>query len=218
MRQNVMNQILVIEDQEDLALLYEKALRGAGYKVINAYSGEEGIAEFEAVGADAILLDVTLPEMNGVQTLAEIRRRDARVPVIIVTGETHDGFRAQCERLGVTDYLAKPPHFGQLLNAVALALGTNAGKEFEVVTVRLSLSVIERLRETDANLERAITRWCEERSVPKDTAHTTRTEANEQDADVQIVVEANRDASAGKVRVPRPSLFESLKKRLRNRR
>ncbi len=218
MRQNVMNQILVIEDQEDLAMLYEKELSGAGYKVVNAYSGEEGIAEFEAGGADAILLDVTLPEMNGIQTLEEIRRRDARVPVVIVTGETHDDFRAQCERLGVTDYLAKPPHFGQLLNAVAHALGTNAGKDFEVVTVRLSSSVVESLHETDANIERAITRWCEERSASKDATHTARTETNERDAKAQSAVEANRDTPAGKVRGARPSLFESLKQRLRNRR
>ena len=214
-----MNQILVIEDQEDLATLYEKELSGAGYKVVNAYSGEEGIAEFEAGGADAILLDVTLPEMNGVQTLEEIRRRDARVPVIIVTGETHDDFRAQCERLGVTDYLTKPPDFAQLLNTLAHALNPNTDKDFEVVTVRLSLNTVERLRETDANLERAIAQWSEERTAPKDAthpAHATQAAANEQDA--KLNGETNSEASANEARPARPSFFQSIKQRLRNRR
>ncbi len=214
-----MKQLLVIEDQEDLALLYEKQLSKAGYKVVNAYSGEEGIAEFEAGGADAILLDVTLPEMNGIQTLEEIRRRDASVPVIIVTGETHDDFRAQCERLGVTDYLAKPPDFGQLLNTVAQALNPNTDKDFEVVTVRLSLSVVESLRETDASLERAITRWCEERIALKDATHTA---ANTQDANTKSNGETSDEMpdepSNDDARPARPSFFQSFKQRLRNRR
>lgn len=211
-----MNQILVIEDQEDLATLYEKELSGAGYKVVNAYSGEEGIAEFEAGGADAILLDVTLPEMNGIQTLEEIRRRDARVPVIIVTGETHDDFRAQCERLGVTDYLTKPPDFGQLLNTVAHALNPNTDKDFEVVTVRLSSNTVERLRETDANLERAIAQWSEERTAPKDATYATQTAAKEQDT--KSSGETHGEASGNEARPARPSFFQSIKQRLRNRR
>ena len=48
------HRILVIEDQEDLAELYEAALEKAGYEVTNAYTGEEGVAEFEANGADAV--------------------------------------------------------------------------------------------------------------------------------------------------------------------
>ena len=211
-----MNQILVIEDQEDLAMLYEESLSRAGYKVVNAYSGEEGIAEFEAGGADAILLDVTLPEMNGIQTLEEIRRRDARVPVIIVTGETHEDFRAQCERLGVTDYLTKPPDFERLLNTVAHALNVNTDKDFEVVTVRLSSNTVERLRETDANLERAIAQWSEERTAPKDEKHATQTAANEQDT--KLNGETHGEASANEARPARPSFFQSIKQRLRNRR
>ncbi|MCP9492858.1 MAG: response regulator [Pyrinomonadaceae bacterium MAG19_C2-C3] len=213
-----MNQILVIEDQEDLATLYEKELSGAGYKVVNAYSGEEGIAEFEAGGADAILLDVTLPEMNGIQTLEEIRRRDASVPVIIVTGETHDDFRAQCERLGVTDYLTKPPNFAQLLNTVTHALNPNTDKDFEVVTVRLLLSVVDCLRETDANLERAITQWCEERSALKDATHATQTAANRQEANTKLNGEIRSETSNDEALPARPSFFQSIKQRLRNRR
>src|SRR5919112_6264686 len=100
--------ILVIEDQEDLAELYESTLKKAGYQVRNAFTGEEGIAEFQASGADVVLLDMTLPEMHGTQVLKEIRALNASVPVIVVTAEENDQLREQCARLGVQDYLSKP--------------------------------------------------------------------------------------------------------------
>ena len=73
--------ILVIEDQEDLAELYETTLKRAGYGVRLAMTGEEGVGEFQAHGADVVLLDMTLPEMNGAEVLKQIREVNASVPV-----------------------------------------------------------------------------------------------------------------------------------------
>lgn len=158
--------ILVIEDQEDIAALYARSLIKAGYKVTNAYTGEEGLAEFEAGGADAILLDLTLPEMNGIEVLSKIRASDASVPVIVVTGETHDEIRAQCERLGVSAYLSKPPDYNSLLAAIKRVLEQPvAEEEYEVVTLRLPTRIVAKLSEIDSNLERAITRMCDEQAT-----------------------------------------------------
>jgi two-component system response regulator RegX3 len=154
--------ILVIEDQEDLAELYEATLEKAGYKVRNAFSGEEGIAEFEAHGADLVLLDMTLPEMHGTQVLREIRAVNASVPVIVITAEENDQLREQCKRLGVQDYLAKPVNYDAMMTAVKLALDAPP-EEAEVITVRLPSRVIDRLNEIDSNIERAITQLIEER-------------------------------------------------------
>ena len=154
--------ILVIEDQEDLAELYESTLKKAGYKVRNAFTGEEGIAEFQASGADVVLLDMTLPEMHGTQVLREIRAVNASVPVIVVTAEENDQLREQCERLGVQDYLAKPVNYDALLTAVQLALDAPP-EEAEVITVRLPSRIIQQLNEIDSSLERAITQLVEER-------------------------------------------------------
>jgi DNA-binding response OmpR family regulator len=149
--------ILVIEDQEDLAAVYELHLNTAGYRVRQAHSGEEGLAEFKATGTDLIILDITLPEMNGAQLLREIRELDATVPVVVITGRSDKGTREQCERLGVHGYLTKPPDFKQLLSTVATALDAHR-EEAELVTLRLPLHVLQRLRDIDANLERAITK------------------------------------------------------------
>ena len=114
--------VLVIEDQEDLAALYESALSKEGFDVSKAYTGEEGVALFEDNGADAVMLDMTLPEMHGVQTLQQIRGMNANVPVVVVTGETSDETRRQCERLGVQEYLPKPADHRQILSALRRAL------------------------------------------------------------------------------------------------
>ncbi|HZH33177.1 MAG TPA: response regulator [Pyrinomonadaceae bacterium] len=160
------HRILVIEDQEDLAELYESSLNKAGYEVTNAYTGEEGVAEFEANGADAVLLDMTLPEMHGTKVLEEIRNLSASVPVVVVTGETLAESRQVCDRLGVQDYLAKPPELDSLLKAFERALSSPAADgQYLVVTMRLPVHVLQILTQVDPNLERAITRICDECGV-----------------------------------------------------
>ncbi|HVF55088.1 MAG TPA: response regulator [Pyrinomonadaceae bacterium] len=159
------HRIIVIEDQEDLAALYEATLQKAGYGVVKAYTGEEGVAEFKADGADVILLDMTLPEMHGVQTLQEIRAINARVPVVVATGESSEETRKSCERLGVQEYLAKPVEYNQLLAALRRALDDpkTISEEYEVVTLRLPSRIVKCLSGIDQNLERAVTRICEEK-------------------------------------------------------
>jgi DNA-binding NtrC family response regulator len=148
--------ILVIEDQEDLVELYEATLRHAGYRVRTALTGEEGLAEFCNDGADIVLLDMTLPEMQGTEVLREIRAIDANVPVIVITGEAGQPYRDQCEQLGVCEYLSKPPDYTEILAAIERALETKS-EEAQLVTLRLPKRVIEQLNELDSNLERAIT-------------------------------------------------------------
>jgi len=159
--------ILVIEDQEDLAELYESSLKKAGYNVRNAYTGEEGIAEFQANGADVILLDMTLPEMHGTQVLREIRSINASVPIIVASAESSEQLREQCERLGVQDYLEKPLNYDAMLTAVQLALDSPP-EEAEVITLRLPSRIVQQLTAIDANLERAITQLVEKGNPRED--------------------------------------------------
>ncbi len=159
------HRILVIEDQEDLAEMVKVALESAGYEAYNAYTGEEGVAEFQANGADAVMLDMTLPEMHGTQALEELRAISPGVPVLVVTGEASDESRAACDRLGVQEYLPKPFDYDALKAALRRALAAPAtDKEFSVVTVRLSARVLEILSRVDPKVERAITQLCEERA------------------------------------------------------
>ena len=157
--------VLVIEDQEDLAALYEAALRKEGYEVSKAYTGEEGVALFEDHGADAVVLDMTLPEMHGVETLRTIRGINANVPVVVVTGETADETRRQCERLGVQEYLSKPAGYGDIMGALRHALSDpkTVTEEYQVVTLRLPTRIVRCLMGLDENIERAVELICEEK-------------------------------------------------------
>ncbi|MDQ3907022.1 MAG: response regulator [Acidobacteriota bacterium] len=157
------HRILVIEDQEDLAELYESALTRAGYDVTLAYTGEEGVAEFETAQPEAVLLDMTLPEMHGTKALEKIRNLSPSVPVLVVTGETMAESRDVCQRLGVQEYLSKPVDVGRLLRAFERALAhPQTDDDYMVVTVRLPARALKCLMEIDENLERAITRVCDE--------------------------------------------------------
>jgi DNA-binding NtrC family response regulator len=130
--------------------------------VRNAYTGEEGIAEFRANGADVIMLDMTLPEMHGAQVLKEIRALNANVPVIIITGETSSDLQRQCELLGVQEYLSKPPDYDAILGSIERAL-SSPPEETEVVTLRLTKTAVSELKELDPNIERAIIKLLDER-------------------------------------------------------
>ena len=157
--------VLVIEDQEDLAALYEQALSKEGYAVSKAYTGEEGFALFEDNGADAVVLDMTLPEMHGVQTLQAIRNLNANVPVVVVTGETSDETRRQCERLGVLEYLSKPADYRDIMDSLRRALSDpkTTTEEYQVVTLRLPTRIVRCLTGIDENIERAVELICEEK-------------------------------------------------------
>ena len=157
--------VLVIEDQEDLAALYESVLTGAGYDVSKAYTGEEGLALFEDNGADALVMDMTLPEMHGVQTLQAIRNLNANVPVVVVTGETSNETRLQCERLGVQQYLSKPADYRDIMDALRRALSDpkTTTEEYQVVTLRLPSRIVKCLMGLDENIERAVELICEEK-------------------------------------------------------
>jgi DNA-binding response OmpR family regulator len=159
------HRILVIEDHEDLAALYESALVKEGFEVAKAYTGEEGVALFEDDGADAVMLDMTLPEMHGLQTLQAIRGLNANVPVVVITAETSDETRRQCERLGVQQYLAKPAEHEQILSALRRALSDpkTTTEEYEVVTLRLPSRIVKCLSGVDENIERAVEMICEEK-------------------------------------------------------
>ena len=114
--------VLVVEDDASLRLGLNKALRSAGYAVRVAATGPDGLEAALAAAPDLVLLDVMLPGMNGFEICEELRRRDADLPIIMVTakGEEHDKIRGL--RLGADDYVVKPFGVAELLARVDAAL------------------------------------------------------------------------------------------------
>ena len=82
---DVMKRILVIDDEENIRLLYKEELADEGYEVSVAASAQEALAKIEAERPDLITLDIRMPGVDGIEFLRLLRERDRDLPVIIVT-------------------------------------------------------------------------------------------------------------------------------------
>lgn len=80
-----MKRILVIDDEENIRLLYKEELADEGYEVCVAASAQEALAKIEAERPDLITLDIRMPGVDGIEFLRLLRERDRDLPVIIVT-------------------------------------------------------------------------------------------------------------------------------------
>jgi len=114
--------ILLIEDDEDVAEVLAEAFAAGGHEIAIALTGEEGLARLARDHPDAIVLDVRLPGLNGVDVLRQIRSLDPGLPVIIMTGLATPGELTEIRRLGVTEIVEKPEllkRFGEALARIA---------------------------------------------------------------------------------------------------
>jgi CheY-like chemotaxis protein len=101
--------ILVIDDQLAIRSFLDTLLSRKGYDVILADSGRKGLELFHRARPDAIILDLIMPEMDGLTVLQQIRSVDLKQPVIILTGTTNSKKEQQVRALGVTECVEK--HF-----------------------------------------------------------------------------------------------------------
>ncbi|OGW92810.1 MAG: hypothetical protein A3K11_13960 [Nitrospirae bacterium RIFCSPLOWO2_12_FULL_63_8] len=114
--------ILVIDDERLLCDLLQEMLRRHGHEVFTAYSGQEGIQAFQRHRPQFTLLDLHLPDMNGIEALTRIREHDPKAVAMILTGSGSDKLERQARDLGVTDFLIKGLAPEVLISAVARAL------------------------------------------------------------------------------------------------
>jgi DNA-binding NtrC family response regulator len=115
-----MPRILLVEDEPQLRLAVETLLRARGYEVIAVPSGEEALAVSEA--ADLAVLDLLLPGLSGTEVMAELRKRDAKLPCLLITAHASIQSAVQAIKSGAYDYLAKPFDNDDLLQTIARAL------------------------------------------------------------------------------------------------
>ncbi len=102
--------ILVIEDHEDNRRIMRDLLTSAGYELVEAVTGEDGVALAETQHPDLILMDIQLPGIDGYETTRRIRASPAlrRIPIIAVTSYALSGDDAKAFEAGCDGYVAKP--------------------------------------------------------------------------------------------------------------
>jgi two-component system alkaline phosphatase synthesis response regulator PhoP len=114
--------ILVIDDEEHLAAGIRENLQAEGYQADVAHNGAQGLAKVRAGAFDLILLDVMMPELDGLRVCEEIRAAGLQTPVLFLTVKGEPADRIRGLEAGGDDYLTKPFHLKELLLRVAAIL------------------------------------------------------------------------------------------------
>lgn len=127
-----MEKILIVEDDETVLNFEELELKHEGYDCVIAKDGRQALEVFEKENPDLILLDIMLPELNGIEVLRRIRKTSS-VPVILVTakGETYD--KVNGLNTGADDYISKPFVIEELLARISAVLRRFKASSNEVI-------------------------------------------------------------------------------------
>jgi two-component system, cell cycle response regulator DivK len=104
------NSILLVEDNEDNRIIYATALRYAGYTVFEAITGTEGVEQARTNRPDLILMDISVPELDGWEATAILKAdpMTKHIPIIAVTAHALPGDQERSLQAGCDGYLAKP--------------------------------------------------------------------------------------------------------------
>ena len=117
-----MAKILVIEENRNIRNLLDALLSHKGYRVLLAENGEKGLELFRQARPDVIVLDLKMPEMDGLTALCHIRSLNLTQPVVIYSGAWTQKTEQQIRALGITDTVTKDCSLDRLEEAVQRAL------------------------------------------------------------------------------------------------
>lgn len=159
--------ILVVDDDKIIQELIAILLRGKEYEVYTASNGEAGLRLAEELNPDLILMDYQMPEMDGLQALREIKRRNAQMYVIILTGKGSEEVAVELMKSGASDYLPKPFRNQDLIDRVENVLRI---RRIELHN-QLLMQERDRLVEEIAAWNRELEQRVEEKSRELELAH-----------------------------------------------
>ena len=113
-----MARVLVIDDSEPVREVIGSMLSRLGHEPLNAADGEEGIATYEQTHPEAVLLDLLLPDVSGLEVLRRLREADPAIKVAMLTAQRERDTVLKALDLGARDYLTKPVTLTRLKDAL----------------------------------------------------------------------------------------------------
>jgi len=144
-----MDNILVVDDERNIRTLCSRVLAGDQIEVHGVGTGKEGLQTADEVSPDLVLLDLRLPDMDGIDVLRSLKGRHPETAVIIITGFGQIQSAVEAMKAGATDYLEKPfEHLDKLKLAVSRAL--------EEVRARREIQRLHRLQEKEYRVDQLI--------------------------------------------------------------
>lgn len=118
-----MQKIMVVDDAQFMRVRISKLLTGHGFDVVEAENGEQAVRTYQSAKPDAVLMDITMPEKDGLQALAEIRSSDPKARVIMLTALGQESMVVQAVQAGAKDYVVKPFDPDRIITALQKVLG-----------------------------------------------------------------------------------------------
>jgi len=119
------HKILIVDDDEDMLLLIEKILSGAKYRVFKARNGKEGIEEVKNIQPDIVVMDIMMPELDGIAAALKLKsiEETRAIPIIMCTAVKEEEDKIVARNLGVADYIRKTPQMEGLVAKIRKILG-----------------------------------------------------------------------------------------------
>ncbi|HET8526701.1 MAG TPA: response regulator transcription factor [Actinomycetota bacterium] len=157
-----MSRILVVDDEQQILRAVRRALAARGYDVVTAADGEDALVEAEASSPDLVVLDLNLPDMDGLDVCRRLRAW-TRVPILILSVREDESGKVEALDLGADDYLTKPFGVEELLARVRALLrrtqpGGSEPPRFEVDGVTIDL-MARRVVRDEADVHLTKTEW-----------------------------------------------------------
>jgi CheY-like chemotaxis protein len=106
--------ILLVDDEPDIIEVIQDRLEAYGFTVITAGTGLEALKKLSMEKFDGVFLDVKMPQMGGIEALEEIRKRDKKIPVIIITSSSSREAAIEAIAKGANEYILKPFEWAEL--------------------------------------------------------------------------------------------------------
>ena len=122
-----MAKILLVDDNDTFRDMVDQMLRRAGYEVIGARDGKEALQLYDAQTVNLVVADLIMPDMEGIQLIMELRRRDAGVKIIAMSGggrNSPEDYLPVARALGAVHTLAKPFSSDELSGAIQSIIGS----------------------------------------------------------------------------------------------
>jgi DNA-binding response OmpR family regulator len=135
-----MTTVLIVDDQPDIVRLVRDYLERAGFRVLSAGDGEQALQVARSGHPDLVILDLTLPRLDGLD-VARALRRDGDVPIIMLTARTEESDRVAGLELGADDYVTKPFSAREMVARVRAVLRRTSGARAEEDVVRVGESL-----------------------------------------------------------------------------
>ncbi|MBI1779774.1 MAG: sigma-54-dependent Fis family transcriptional regulator, partial [Sphingobacteriales bacterium] len=144
-----MSNILIIDDEKAIRKTLTEILSYEGYKIDDAENGEDGLKQLKEKNYDAVLCDIKMPKMDGIEFLEKAREARPDVPVIMISGHGTIETAVEAVKKGAFDYVSKPPDLNRLLITIRNAMDKTTLVEETKVLKRKVSKVQEMIGESD---------------------------------------------------------------------